>query len=201
MTLGKLTTIILALVISAAPACADGVFTTGNHPANGEENILFHPDQSGTTIDAFTNRSDTMVQFSSTTDILVGTGGQSDLDAKDGQINDVTFTVPGHTFSDFILDPQKLVSPGDLLVTAATNDGTFTFSYGDNHGNNFLTITTTGGEEILSVTVDSASGFAEFKQPRVSGISDVTLVPEPSTFLLLGSGLVGLATILRKKML
>jgi len=190
----------LTTLVLIASAYADAVFTLGDHHQPNEENILFHTDQTGTTIDAFTNRSDTMVQFSSTTDTLIGTGGQSDLDAADGFINNVTFTVPGHTFLDFIFNADEPVADNDLLVTVVTNDNTFTFTYGTAHGENFLTITTTGGEVIDSVTIDSASGFTGLKQPRVSGISGVALVPEPSSMVLLGSGLVGLAQVLRRKM-
>jgi len=161
----------LAALVLIASAYGDAIFELGNHPQPNEENILFHTAQMGTTIDGFTNQSDTLVQFSSTTDTLVGSGGQSDVDAMDGLINNITVTVPGHTFLDLIFNPFKPASANDLVVTAVTNDGTFTFTYGDTHGNNFLTITTIGGETISSVTIDSASGFQDLKQPRISGIS------------------------------
>jgi PEP-CTERM motif len=191
--------LLIAIVALAAQAFGTAVFTLGNHPQPNEQNILFQTDQTGMTIDAFTNISHTMVQFSSTTDTLVGTGGQSDLDAVDGLINDVTFTVPGHTFLDFIFNPFKPGANGDLVVTVVTNTGPFTFTYGDKHGNNFLTVTTTGGEVIDSVTIDSASGFQGLKQPRVSGISGVVVTPEPSSLFLVGSGVLGLAQVLRRR--
>ena len=190
----------LATLVLIAPAYADEIFTTGNHPQPNEENILFQTDQTGTTIDGFTNQSNTLVQFSSTTDTLVGSGGQSDVDAMDGLINNITVTVPSHTFLDLIFNPFKPASANDLVVTAVTNDGTFTFTYGKTNGNNFLTITTTGGETISSVTIDSASGFQDLKQPRISGISGVTTVPESSSLLLLGSGLLGVAMVVRRKL-
>ena len=190
----------LAALVLIASAYGDAIFETGNHPQPNEENILFHTDQMGTTIDGFTNQSDTLVQFSSTTDTLVGSGGQSDVDAMDGLINNITVTVPGHTFLDLIFNPFKPASANDLVVTAVTNDGTFTFTYGDTHGNNFLTITTIGGETISSVTIDSASGFQDLKQPRISGISGVAIVPELSSLLLLGSGLLGVAMVVRRKL-
>jgi hypothetical protein len=122
---------------------------------------------------------------------LIASGGQSDVDAVDGFINNITMTVPGHTFLDVILNPFKPASASNLVVTLVTNGGTFTFTYGRTNGDNFLTITTIGGEMISSVTIDSASGVQDLKQPRISDISGVTIVPEPSLMLLLGSGLLG----------
>src|SRR5215469_9471427 len=190
--------IAMTALVLVATANADAIFETGNHPQPNEENIL-QAGQTGTTIDGFTNRSNTLVQFSSTTDTLIGTGGQSDIDAMDGLINNITITVPGHTFLDLIFNPFKPASANDLVVTVVTNTGPFTFTYGDTHGDNFLTMTTINGETISSVTIDSASGFQELKQPRISGISGVTIIPEPSSLLLLGSGMLGLGYLVRRK--
>jgi hypothetical protein len=194
--------VVIALTILIIPAFADAVFTLGDHPQPNEENILFHPAQMGTTIDGITNHSHTMVQFSSTTDTLIASGGQSDVDAVDGDINDITMSVPGHTFLDAIINPFKEVGVGNLVVTVTMSNGmTFTHTYGAAHGDNFLTITTSGGEMISSVNIESGLGFQGLKQPRISGISGVTVVPEPSSMLLLGSGVLGLAYALRRKML
>src|SRR5215831_17808099 len=92
----------LATLILIASAYADAVFTKGDHHQRGEENILFTQHMEGSTIFGLTDRSDIMVQFSSKTDTLIGAGGQSDIDALDGLINNITISVPGHTFLDFI---------------------------------------------------------------------------------------------------
>ena len=190
----------LATLVLIGSAYANAVFTLGNHPQPNEENILFHTDQMSSTISGFTNHSDTMVQFSSTTDTLLAKGGQADVDAADGEVNDITMTVPGNTFQDLIINPFKPVNNQDLLVTVMTNTGPFAFTYGDTHGDNFLTITTSGGEVIASVTIDSTGGFQDLKQPRISGISGVTVIPEPSSMLLLGGAILGVGFVIRRKL-
>jgi hypothetical protein len=197
----KTSLLLIAFVALAIPAFGDAVFTLGNHPQPNEENVLFTTDQTGSTVLGFTNHSDTQVQFSSTTDTLVVKAkGQANVSAMDGLVNDITFSVPGHTFLDFILNPFNPATNNDLMVSVTMSDGsTFSFGpYGSANGNNFLTITTINGEAIASVTIDSAGGFQDLQQPRVSGISGVT-VPEPSTLLLLGSSVLGAAAVLRRK--
>lgn len=132
--------------------------------------------------------------------MLFGKGGQSDVYAKDGLINNITFSIPGHTFGDFIMNPFKPDVNNDLLVTVVTNDGSFHFNHGEKHGDNFFTITTTGGEVVDSITIASLHGFEDLKQARVSDISGVSAVPEPSSLALLGSGFLGVAATLRRKL-
>jgi hypothetical protein len=71
--------------------------------------------------------------------------------------------------------------------------------FGDTHGNNFLTITVTPGDAIHSVTLDSGPGFQDLKQTRISG-PFAEIIPEPSSMVLLGSGVLGLAQLLRRKL-
>src|SRR6516164_4607126 len=199
--------LLLAIVALSIPAFGQVVFPTlGNHPQPNEENVLFTADQTKPTVFGFTNLSNTQVQLFSTTDTRAGTSsGQAKVGASDGLVNDITFTVPGHTFLDLILNPLKPASNNDLNIIFTMSDG-FTFNFGpfgSTNGNNFLTITTTNNEAIASVTINSAGGLQDLQQPRVSGISGVSAVSavpdETSSFLLLGSSVLGLTTMLRRK--
>src|SRR5580704_18094311 len=113
-----ITLLLIAIVALAAQAFGDAVFQLGNHPQPNEQNVLFTSDQTGSTVFGFTNQSNTQVQFSSTTDTLVVTSaGQAKVTALDGLVNDITFSVPGHTFQDFILNPFEPANNNDLMVT------------------------------------------------------------------------------------
>lgn len=197
----KVVGIIFVATILVAPAFADAVFTLGNNPQPNEQNILFTNQQTGTTVSGFTNQSNTQVLFSSTTDTLDVTAlGQAKVTSVDGLINDLTITVPGFNFADFILNPFNPSANNDLSISVTMSDASvFTFGpYGSTNGNNFLTITTINNETIASVTIDSPGGFQNLLQPRVSGLG---AIPEPSSLLLFGSGAFGLLGVLRRKLI
>jgi PEP-CTERM motif len=187
----------------ALPMYADAVFTLGNHPQGDEQNVLFTADQSGAFITGVTNNTGTIVDFWSTTDVLIATAkGQANVTAEDGLLNDISIGLAGGVgVLDLILDPSAATqtSSGKTTVTAHMNDGsTNTFTYAGDLGNgqNYLTVTTSGGELITSVTIDSDLGFDTLRQVRISGINGS--VPEPGSMALIGGGLLLLAPSIRR---
>ncbi|HWU37845.1 MAG TPA: hypothetical protein VN203_09325, partial [Candidatus Acidoferrum sp.] len=145
-----------AILATTGVAQATVIFTLGNNPQQpGEENIQFQSAQTGTTITGVTNQSSTAVQFTSTGSLTVQGQGQASLGATGGGAitNPVTFSVAGHTFLDYIFNPQN--GAGTATVTVLANDGMFTDSLALGNGSNFLTITTTNNETLSAVTISA----------------------------------------------
>lgn len=185
-------------------AQATAIFTQGNNPQPDEENILFGAQAPGLTQTGTTNQSGVGVLFTST-QILQAQGiGQGFLEAvaPDTVITgDVTFSVPGFTFLDYIFNPQvggPDAEGGPATIRAITNDGTFDQPITLDNGNNFWTITTADDEVLLSVSLILAPGtsYNQYQQPRVSGLA---AIPEPASLALLGSALIGFGILRRRK--
>ncbi|MGQ0634792.1 MAG: PEP-CTERM sorting domain-containing protein [Planctomycetaceae bacterium] len=185
----KRTSLFLAALFCCSVAQAEFVFQTGNNPQPDEENILFTSGQTGATVFGQANLSGILVAFSSTTDVLVtSSSGQARVEAEDGVLNNISITVPGGFFIDFIGNP--LNGEGDATITAIANEplgGTteHIFNLPLGNGQNFFTLIAINGETIAKITIDAPDGFSDLRQPRISGAA---AVPEPASIVLLLSG-------------
>lgn len=168
---------------------ADIIFTLGNNPEHGEENVLLNRGATGSTVTGRLNQSGLLVDFTSITQTLTASSnGQARVEATRGgtqvPLRDISFAVAGGTFTDAIFNPAvvgTIGASGIATIVVIPNDafgnpeGAALFSYDLGKGNNFLTITASNGETINSVSISGAfglnAGFTDLRQVRISGAS------------------------------
>jgi hypothetical protein len=184
---------------------ASVIFDLGNHPQPDEVNILLNSGQSGTTVTGTTNQFPNItVDFSSTQSLLAPSSGQARITGNPTgtPLTNMTISLAGGlTYGDLIINPfiggcSQCVSGGTGTISVLAKDShgilepPAVFTYPIDNGNNFLTITTNNGERIVSTSIVNVGGsFHDLRQPRISGVG---VIPEPTTCLLMGMGLVGL---------
>jgi len=208
----------IAMLALSSVAHADPItITTGNPGNQGTDNVLFNDSNlphSGTLVTG--NFSGAGLGFyvdftsGSGNGNLQVAGGQATLEGGAGNspFSNLEFGLQnGVTFTKAIFN---------IDVTAGLpppNTVTFTVNYFDTMNNTFVsqafTVSTNGqnffaveagmGALIQSIEINSTDAtFADINQFRLGGFSG-TPTPEPTTMLLLGSGLVGIAARLRRR--
>jgi len=210
----------IVMMMASATVWADPITITTGNPGNaGTENVLFNNGSlihSGLVVQGDFNGSGAgfIVDFTSTSGSgnLGVSGGQAVLVGGIGNTPFTNVTVQlenNATFTKVILNID--VTNGLQPPTQVQFTVNYTLAGGqvfnqvftvDANGQNFFGITAGDGAVINSVTVQALGNttFADISQWRLGGFNTPqNEVPEPATLLLLGTGIAGTASALRRR--
>jgi len=211
---------VLAIAVSGA---ANATLTLCNGPdgctiqGDGIENVLFpNVGDTGLVLTGSTNQTGTLIDFTSTEQMVITGGGQAKLEAVDGSLSNVVIDAQDDTigFTHFVFNVHADVT-GEIAVSAIDNFGTL-FDFGLNeaseNGQNYFTIGSLDDQYIKSVSISGIgiTGIDELQQVRVDpatlpggggggGGGQGNEVPIPAAAWLFGSGLLGIAGVSRKR--
>ena len=212
-------TLIAMSLLAAGSANADIVFCLGNGQCGGSgdvENVLLRQGTTGTTVYGDTNQTNTEIFFTTTqagggAELSIPSNGQARIEGVGGaQITDLTFGATavdvGFTKAVFNIDT---LADTTVDITATDQFGTdFNFSLSaDGTGQNYVTVYTILDQWIDTITLvgDGIAAIEDLQQVRVGpgtfpdGGPQVQNVPVPAAAWLMGSALVGLAGVARKR--